>query len=46
MLSAKIAEEQDVRRVELVVQQTDRDLARLVEAAAAAPEVRTATIAP
>jgi len=46
MLSAKIAEEEDLRRLEVVVQQSERDLGKLVEAAAAAPEVRTATIAP
>jgi hypothetical protein len=46
MLSAKIAEEHDIRRLEVVVQQSERDLGNLVEAAAAAPEVRTATIAP
>jgi hypothetical protein len=46
MLSAKIAEEEDLRRLEVVVQQSERDLGKLVEAAAAAPDVRTATIAP
>ena len=46
MLSARIAEEEDIRRLEVIVQQRERDLGKLVEAAASAPEVRTATIAP
>ncbi len=44
--SATVTEEEDLRRVELVVLQTGADLARLVDTAAAAPGVRTATIAP
>ncbi len=44
--SATVTEEEDLRRVELVVIQTGADLARLVDTAAAAPGVRTATIAP
>ncbi len=44
--SATVTVEEDLRRVELVVIQTGADLARLVDTAAAAPGVRTATIAP
>ena len=44
--SAKVTEEEDVRRLELVVQQSGTDLGRLVDVAAAAPDVRSATIAP
>jgi putative Mg2+ transporter-C (MgtC) family protein len=44
--SAKVVEEDDVRRVELVLLQRGADLARLVETAASAPEVKSATIAP
>ena len=43
--SAKVTEEDEVRRLELVVQQTDSDLARLLEAASSAPDVRSAMIA-
>ena len=44
--SAKVTEEDDVRRLELVLLQTDPDLARLLEAASSSPDVRTAMIAP
>ena len=44
--SAKVTEEDEVRRLELVLLQRGGDLARLVDAAASAPEVRSATIAP
>jgi len=44
--SATVTEEDDVRRLELVLLQSGADLARLVDAAASAPEVRTAMIAP
>jgi putative Mg2+ transporter-C (MgtC) family protein len=44
--SARVTEEDDVRRVELVMVQSGADLARLVDAAAASPDVKSATIAP
>jgi putative Mg2+ transporter-C (MgtC) family protein len=44
--SATVTEEEDLRRLELVLVQSGADLARLVDTAAAAPGVRTATIAP
>jgi putative Mg2+ transporter-C (MgtC) family protein len=44
--SARVIEEDDLRRVEIVLVQRDADLARLVDVAASAPEVRSATIAP
>jgi putative Mg2+ transporter-C (MgtC) family protein len=44
--SARVTEEDDVRRVELVMVQRDIDLARLVEAAASSEDVRSATVAP
>ncbi|HKY23558.1 MAG TPA: MgtC/SapB family protein [Gaiella sp.] len=45
-MSAKLTEEDDVRRLELVMVQSDADLGRLLDAAASAPDVRSATIAP
>jgi len=45
-ISAKLTEEDDVRRLELVMLQTEAELGRLVDAAASAPEVRSAAIAP
>ena len=45
-MSAKLTEEDDVRRLELVMVQSDAGLGRLVDAAASAPDVRSATIAP
>jgi len=45
-MSAKLTEEDDVRRLELVMVQRDAGLGRLVDAAASAPDVRSATIAP
>ena len=44
--SAKVTEEDDVRRLDLVLLQTDPDLARLLEAASSSPDVRTTMIAP
>jgi hypothetical protein len=45
-MSAKLTEEDDVRRLELVMVQSNADLGRLLDAAASAPDVRSATIAP
>jgi putative Mg2+ transporter-C (MgtC) family protein len=45
-MSAKLTEEDDVRRLELVMVQSDADLGRLLDAAASAPDVLSATIAP
>jgi putative Mg2+ transporter-C (MgtC) family protein len=44
--SVRVIEEDDVRRVELVLHQRHADLGRLVDAAAASADVRTAAIAP
>jgi putative Mg2+ transporter-C (MgtC) family protein len=44
--SARVTEEDDIRRVELVMVQRDADLGRLIEAAASSGDVRSATIAP
>ena len=44
--SAKVTEEDDVRRLDLVLVQSGADLGRLVEAAASTPDVHSATIAP
>jgi putative Mg2+ transporter-C (MgtC) family protein len=44
--SARVTEEEGTRRLELVLLQRDADLGGLVEVASAAPEVRSATIAP
>ena len=43
---ARVTEEEDARRVEAVLVQPVTDVGRLVEAAASAPGVRTASIAP
>ena len=44
--SVRVTEEDDIRRVELVLVQRDADLGRLVDAAASSPEVRSAAFAP
>jgi putative Mg2+ transporter-C (MgtC) family protein len=44
--SARLTEEEGMRRVEVVLMQRDADLGRLVDVAASAPEVRSASIAP
>ena len=44
--SVRVVEEDDVRRVELVLHQRHADLGRIVDAAAASADVRTAAIAP
>ncbi len=44
--SATVTEERDLRRLEVVVDQRDAELGRLVEAAASAADVRRAAIAP
>jgi hypothetical protein len=41
-----VTEEEDTRRVELVMVQQHADLGRLVETASAVPGVRSATVAP
>ncbi len=44
--SARVTEEDEIRRVELVLVQRDADLGRLIDAAASLPDVRSAAIAP
>lgn len=46
VVSVRVVEEDDVRRVELVLHQRHADLGRLVDAAAASADVRAAAIAP
>ncbi len=43
--SARVTEEDEIRRLELVLVQRDADLGRLIDAAAALPNVRSAAIA-
>ena len=43
--STRVIEEEGIRRVELVLVQSDADLPRLIDAVSSAPEVRSASIA-
>ena len=43
--SARVTEEDEIRRLELVLVQRDADLGRLIDAAASLPDVRSAAIA-